>query len=932
MYWYISYIADLAIKAGCIAHLAAALVRIDPKAAFEPMNKIHSISAADLKADVKLLLDTTGQHNTATRRVIEALSSTKPEAALDICLSLNVQARRDMALRTLLSSMLRQRVQEIPFLSVSAVLERFADPDEVDEALTEVVERFSIVKKPEILELVADNIVPILGRVINISSAQRRTETACLALQILKRVDRPANEGLEKVLERTLTVAWDSMDDDWRRVEAAFYVTSAMAVCCRSLALEYLHKAEALRNSVALEHPTLSYGAAMYLAGRAYAGVLAMKLEAEEDLRDLTERVGRLPSLTSRILVWIDVALRLIAHSRGEDARQIVEEKLVPQLLQLERKDVGEWCSYVVACSPALYIAHAKSSLELIARLPVQWQSPACEEVIDFICRKVPSNDPYETSEETWHRLTYNEITDIIDVLQLVRSDAFIYVCVKRIVDTARKQKPPLSQQQKAAIVQRLTDLIKTKLPSPIGIRHKGWLIVCEAELLRIQKDAPHAWDRIITELKGIPNTSDRAYASAMVARAMWGSDPIGAGHLFKEGLSITDTIPSLFHRVDMYQEIADFAAAVDPEFAKAALSRAVEMTLGNQDSDLEQAQKAIVDSASVLSADLSSHLAALIDNDPARAHAKVKAKRQLELEEFRKKMLDESVNASELFTTDTKRIPESAWTNLGALNANRVEPVPLRHTRDYIRAASMLPLSESYPVFSWAIENAVRRLMLGTKEQARTTLRGLFRATLQSCDLSSWVASKMSGRAQRPSQAGQAEPHVVQAGEREGALGKIRKWIAENGTEYLKVSDQFIGPEELLEIVRIVLSSERRIRVYVVTSRKYQLTQKVSVPWDDAYRLHWRLFSDQDPPDTQVVIAGLANGDSPLHDRWWITKGAGLRLGTSFNSLGMSKVSELTPIDGKQLAEFESEIDSCIASSKRGMKGERVVYSSFTL
>ena len=171
----------------------------------------------------------------------------------------------------------------------------------------------------------------------------------------------------------------------------------------------------------------------------------------------------------------------------------------------------------------------------------------------------------------------------------------------------------------------------------------------------------------------------------------------------------------------------------------------------------------------------------------------------------------------------------------------------------------------------------------------------------------------------------------VVQPGGREEAISRIRKWIEEYGREYVKVCDQFIGPEELVDVLRIVLSGKQRVRVHVVTSRKYQLAKKVSSPWDDAYRLQWRLSSDQDPPDTQIIIAGLPNGDSPLHDRWWITKGAGLRIGTSFNSLGLTKSAEMTHISNEDLPEFESEIDSCISSSKRTVNGEKVLYSSFT-
>ncbi len=95
----------------------------------------------------------------------------------------------------------------------------------------------------------------------------------------------------------------------------------------------------------------------------------------------------------------------------------------------------------------------------------------------------------------------------------------------------------------------------------------------------------------------------------------------------------------------------------------------------------------------------------------------------------------------------------------------------------------------------------------------------------------------------------------------------------------------------------------------------------------------YWRQqISDVSPPDVQVVVIGLPNGDSPIHDRWWISDGTGLRMGTSANSAGVGKVSEVSVLTPIEAAEREARMDEYINRTKRDHLGLRLTWQSFTL
>ena len=145
-----------------------------------------------------------------------------------------------------------------------------------------------------------------------------------------------------------------------------------------------------------------------------------------------------------------------------------------------------------------------------------------------------------------------------------------------------------------------------------------------------------------------------------------------------------------------------------------------------------------------------------------------------------------------------------------------------------------------------------------------------------------------------------------------------------------LRVCDPFMGPDEVTSILQMVLVSGRRVTVSFLTSRKHQ---PPSENYEELYRREWRRVSDQDPPDAQIVIAAVRpTGDSPIHDRWWLTANSGLRLGTSYNSIGISKDSEISYLRTDELNERELEITECLYGIKRIHKNAKIDYTSFSL
>ena len=133
----------------------------------------------------------------------------------------------------------------------------------------------------------------------------------------------------------------------------------------------------------------------------------------------------------------------------------------------------------------------------------------------------------------------------------------------------------------------------------------------------------------------------------------------------------------------------------------------------------------------------------------------------------------------------------------------------------------------------------------------------------------------------------------VIRSGEREKAIGFLRGWFEKNVGESVTIVDPYFGPGDLW-VVRLVMETNAGANVRIVTGGAAGRDSDLGAA-SDVYGSEWRRFCDQSPPHTEILrVAFVDSGATPIHDRWILSEFAGLRIGTSLNSIG-SKLTELS-------------------------------------
>ncbi len=581
--------------------------------------------------------------------------------------------------------------------------------------------------------------------------------------------------------------------------------------------------------------------------------------------------------------------------------------------------------------APALYQSHKTSAFDLFEKLDPEQRNDACIRVVRHIFRKLPPGDSYDsTGETTFTDISYEEALDICELLERMEADSPTYYNLSNLVDciTWKYKQKPFSQQQRADIAQRLRQIVDKKFPNPRYITHNGFQILANAHIAKLSRLRPFPWEVLIAAGKQVPNLSDRVFVLATLCGTCTEVDITARAVLLREAKVMADQIPSMIDRIDRYEAISRIAREVDLAFCKQCIRETVGNTTKIDDPEADETRRRMVDFAHGIDPELANSLAASFDDDEARE----RARERIEFQEMSKKISQGSTDAIPK-QAEPQEIASTMWTLLGKLNANRVEPLPVGNTRIYVEMASRMPLNHAYPILSWAVENDIRRR--SHAEEARRLIRGLYEATLIGCELAYLLGGRSAGKLRDSVRHAAARTDhsgiVVHSGERETAIEFLRQWLAQNVQEYLKICDPFFGPEDL-EVLQLVIGSSANISVSILTSKKHQDARESGVRIEEIYQRQWRRISDQSPPQNEIVVVGTPSGDLPIHDRWWLTRGRGLRLGTSFNSIGGKKESEISVLTEPEARQLEQEIDEYLNFRKREHDGERLNIHAFSI
>lgn len=935
---YVSSCENVLTRAISLAHFLAGLALADPNNELEQSTQVRTKTKEAFDLDLQSLLKASADHLEATHNIISALATNSLSEAFRIASLLNTRSRRDQARHDAIRQHLEQPLRKLRLDLILAHLDAFEDRDYVDETIEDVISRVGATRSDTSLAQVLARIAPFAHRALQISDLGTRALTTARAYILFKRAatatgaETAAEKGAELSAKLLAAVhgAWSGLNASPIKAELGFQLVTLLAKHDRHAAIQQLAECRALARTVPSREASTTLGFVTRLLLRCYHALLTAKADATNDHKLVLSRIANAQAPSQQVSLMASLAFALQKHNRTDLAANVVDA-LRTLLTDLKNRDIAEWRRSMTFAAPALYRAHHETALESIRQLPWWWRDRCLSEIVKVLIFKTDPSEPVDESSPQVGRVRYDEAIDVCNLLNEFCCDGPLYLSVTRLCDAIadKANKNALSGEQRQAISQRLEATIQSQFPRPGFVSHDGFAIAALAALYRCSRRRDDGdWTRLIERARMIPNSADVAFVLTTIAEHI--PESTRRSKLLQEAASISATIPWVGDRADRLCSIARTARNGDLVIARRSIGDALRLMDGEDSDDV--AWRNVVDLAYSIDPQMAEEFVSALDKDAARISAR-QAKDELTLLRLKTKMTERSSNVDEICSD--KLLPKASWRMLASLNANRVGPLPAKQCRPFVKAASKLPIGQAYPTFAWAVENLARRHSDG--HEGQTLLRGLFGSMLLGCDLAERLWRMTS---QQPTSgallASGAEPQpsiVVRAGERGVALKYIREFIQSTAGGFVKIADPYLGPDEIVEILRLLRDCGIDSEVQIITSWRHFVKEQIPSPWDDQIRQTWRRASDQRPLPTRVVVASLgASADSPVHDRWWFTDHGGIRLGTSFNSLGDRRDSEIARLTSNERQERLAMFDEYMAGRRPMQGGEHITYLTCTL
>ncbi|WP_079506907.1 hypothetical protein [Mesobacillus jeotgali] len=935
LYFYINEHEELPIKTRGYSTLYTTLIEIDKDGIFEEIDGLHSIIERDLEECIESLLVSTANQFEEFKGTIEELAIYCPNKAINIIEKLNTAFTRDRSLLVFIKAFGSQQLDLDGIKYINEIISRIDDHDFYSEAVLSTIENIFLLKE-KYEESCLKEFIGIFNKVRKITDPDDRCKGICLILSMINQISELSK--FKDSLLKDLNDTWMSINIGWRKIDIGFKIINALASVSIEISRDYFEKIEEFRNGLIFYDPNISwsYLSVLRLVIRSYSGLISSDIDNENDLEHITKIIDLVPSDGEKALLWNELALRLYSNKKNEKGRTIVLERIKPCLERISNLDEGYKYHVIIRVAPSLYLAHKNTAFEQLESLPILERDSAYNSIVRFFLTKATPMDPYDGIQGQGYDINYEDIIDLCELIDKAELDSLIFSIITDIVDSImdNRYSRKFTIQQKLDIAKRLESLVETKLPNERHIKHDGYKIVSRAQIMKLRQTKFQAWLDLIEEARNVPNLSDRALVLTIVACCFPRNKQEKTLEVIEEVEKLVDEIPTINDKLTQYEALASNLVKIDQVKSKSFIKKAMSISISkDKESSVFTIQKRLIDFAHRIDPEFAESLVSINDKDPARVKIKEELNEEYKMLELKKKMLENS--ETEVETESVENYKQASWRLLGALNAKRVGTVKIEDTKEYVEIGSKLSLKDAYPIYSWLLENMNIRFR-NNAVQASQVIRPIFESILLGAEL----ALNMSGnnkiqfnKVKESAIDNSQKSILIKVGERDKALDYLKKWFEENAKGYVKICDPFFGVGDL-EVLQTFRVLKPEITYEVLTSIKNQKQEDIKGNYEEEYMKYWRMnISDQDPPETDIAIVGKkSDGELPIHDRWILTQGSGLRLGTSYKSFGLKKDSEISILDDNEVDLLEVEVNKYLNRSQREYDGERLVYNTFPL
>jgi hypothetical protein len=924
---------DVSMRVTCLSWMLYSLQQFEDAKQFEAKTSLLSQTITALLTGIETLLLSSAEHFIAVRSAIFALAKADVKLALDLANRLNTEERRDLAFSALAGELFKDQAFIKDPGALLQCIEKIVDENKRSVVILAGLYQISELIRKKIIFSCNFELVFVWKK---LRVANYKFQGAISALQILMQTG--ATQPVTQELKDQLELIWPTIQVDWVRYNLGYSLVRDTAHLDKHFSQYWLKKVNTEEQT---QHaPSERYAevlrliADLVVRSYSYLAADATAIDSSE-FRKVTSIISAVPIPQDRIILWCDFGTRLFYFNKKELAKKICALHVEPMLTDSFENNEFLKELMIAEAAPFLYLIHQAAALFQVDKIQGKARRDAAiADICYALLKKKSASDVYKAPDNDEYDLDAGTAASLISLACKIGTDWIIFNLVKVIAATlvSKRNYARIRRTQVVDFLGSLTTLIKTNLPDILNISHNGFKIASLAQIYRARsicgsQVSGSEWKNLYDDARAIANIADRGVVTAFVAvaaKARMAS--IDADWLLAVKTD-TNQIPTMVDKIDRFVWLAEIIESSDKSQALALARSGMELSkLLDREVDAYARQKKILDLVFNIDPDLVDKYIDLADKDPARQYNKKALEDRIKLKKLQREAAEGpgDINFSDQSGED---IAELCMRNLASFNANRIIPRPTEEFKELGLRAAALTISHAYSIWCWIIENAIKKANQGGK--AEKAVENLFAASLNSGSL---LLSLLGGPDSVLQSMRFSSEGLVKPGDRDAVIEMIVQWARENNGREILISDPFFGPADV-DFLLSVANAAPESSLKVLTAKRHLKKQISNASFEDAFEDAWRTLCDVSPFDAQVAVIGFnVEGDHPIHDRWLVTEQSGLRLGTSANSIGHLRISEISPIETSVASSRFAIIDDFISRRTRVWEGNKISLTTFDI
>lgn len=928
---FINNLTDICIKLECYANLWTMWndIRHSGKIDLEYILIDEKFLKNEINNLLKKFLESIADQHEEIEDTLYIISKLDFAFALNIASMLNTSSRRDKACQTCLESYIDNNFVKWNLDDIEYAINQINSENIRTDTIEMLFEKANEVKDES-----RNNkklIVDLLPLINSVKGYETRCKLISLTIILLglKATNNPQYvsryDNLITKLNSFLSSDFNKIQNPIKKIRMGYQLASSLGTNEKKLAGEYFQLAESVSKETTFEDVThlALLCESIRIIIRIFSGLIK---KTDTDYEKIGSLIILVPTQEDQVMLWSELSVRLYLAGKLNMANQIVNSKLMPVLDSHGKNSDQSSFFYLFARSAsAIHLSQPATFALYLNKLSIEKKEELLPLVFSVLLSNCHESDPFDSISGAFH-FKYQTAIEYLNLLNVAETDALIQHYIRSFTKIVKSNPTNFTRIQKGELYQKLTDLIKLKLPNKkTGIKHDGYLIsaLACAEILNISgaDKSLHIFNELEKKVATLSSVTDRAVVYLNIANELE-SNKKKRTEIFKLAFSEIEKIPSIKERISMYQSALESVLKFSTELFNQYL-KIVEKDIYNLDENEQYPTfKKLIDLAYRCDKNIAQRLISNLDTDPARKKLSEPANNHYEKLDLEKAAQTEYSNIGKI--KDRREKSTFAWNLLGQLNSDKRKARDTSETLSFIHSASAMPFFFSIPLYEFFIENIIKsddkdNLLLSLYDSANANARLCYNLI---CNISNKNSSAMSYHV-----SGNSNSIIVNPGMQEEAMNFIKNFMTNTESKEIYIVDPYFSDKDMHFLKRVdewCYNSSTTILSSVEAGGEFTKTNYIAA---------WESQSLEVPPSNTFIFTKNQNNKSPFHDRYILLydNKLGLRLGSSINGISGKKTFEISMMVATEVEDvYETIIRPLVHQRLKEYADQTIKYESF--